>query len=178
MRKCMISLGESTVNKFSSSYSTRGFYLHHKAIIKRQKEGLTQELVADHMQSAAEYLKAASCYPPDDEKHACKSLGSVGLNTRKQGRPGLNLISAGYIHIAFTVQNEVGGPVPYLFMIVNKLHDAIPRMKPIWEFSADAKSGAHAALAATMKVRDELLRVAEGRTEEELSRMVMKCENV
>ncbi|KAM5532752.1 hypothetical protein V8D89_013549 [Ganoderma adspersum] len=135
------------------AHATRGFYLHHKAIIKRKKEGLTQELVADHMQSSSEYLKAASCYPPDDEKHAW------------------------YIHIAFTVQNEVGGPVPYLLMIVNKLHDAIPRMKPIWEFSADAKSGAHAALATTMKVREELLRVTEGKTDEELSHMVMKCEN-
>ena len=87
------------------------------------------------------------------------------------------MTSAGYIHIAFTVQNEVGGPVPYLLMIVNKLQDAIPRMKPIWEFSADAKSGAHAALTTTMKFREELLRMIEGRTDEELSRMVMKCES-
>ena len=75
----IISFREAFVTQFPYSYSTRGFYLHHKAIIKRKKEGLTQELVADHMQSSAEYLKAASCYPPDDEKHACES--SVGLNT-------------------------------------------------------------------------------------------------
>ncbi len=66
----------------------------------------------------------------------------------------------------------------YLLMIVNKLHDAIPRMKPIWEFSADAKSGVHTALRATMKIREELLRMAEGRTDDELGRMVMKCERV
>ena len=63
----------------------------------------------------------------------------------------------GYLHIAFTVQNEVGGPVSFPLTTSNKVHDAMPRMKPIWEFSADALSGANAALEGSVKARDELL---------------------
>ncbi|KAI1797526.1 hypothetical protein LXA43DRAFT_1056655 [Ganoderma leucocontextum] len=132
------------------AHATRGFYYHHMGIIKRKKEGLSEELMVDHMKASQEYLAAASHYPIDDEKHAW------------------------YLHVAFNVQFEVGGPVSYLLMILNKLHDAIPRMKPIWEFSADARSGVHDALEADMKSRGELLRMAEGKTEDELSGMVIR----
>ncbi|KAI1798245.1 hypothetical protein LXA43DRAFT_1088369 [Ganoderma leucocontextum] len=50
-----------------------------------------------NLQSSAEYLQAASYYPVDEEKHTW------------------------YLHIAFDVLFEIGGPVEYLLTILNKL---------------------------------------------------------
>ncbi len=87
MRRCTLSFRKASLTKFSYLHSTRGFYYHHMAIIRRKKEGLTQELVTDHMKSSLEYLKAASSYPPDDEKHACE-LPKHCQCSRPQESPG------------------------------------------------------------------------------------------
>ncbi|TBU64671.1 hypothetical protein BD310DRAFT_806101 [Dichomitus squalens] len=132
------------------AYAMRGFYYHHTGILKRKKEGICEELMKHYMQSSQAYLKAASYFPIDDEKHA------------------------GFLHTAFDVQFDVGGPVNYLLMILDKLNDAIPRMKPIWEYGADAQYGAHAAFATDLKFREKLSRAAEGVSEEERGRMCMR----
>ncbi|KAI1798214.1 hypothetical protein LXA43DRAFT_1107045 [Ganoderma leucocontextum] len=136
------------------AHALRGFYYNHAANSKAEKEAPSKELLAELMdelmESSTEYLEAANYYPIDDEKHAW------------------------YLHMAFNVLSDVGGPMDYLLTILNRLHDAIPRMKQIWEVTVDPDASVCEALAADMKHREEFLRMAEGRSEDELSCMIAK----
>ena len=71
-----------------------------------------------------------------------------------------------------------GGPVHYYLMVLDRLEKAIPRMKQIWEYGADAQAGAHAAFAADLKERDEMLPAYEAAPEERRELMHMRREKV
>ncbi|KAM5537085.1 hypothetical protein V8D89_009231 [Ganoderma adspersum] len=130
------------------AHALRGFYYNHAANARALKEAASKELLAqvmdELMKSSTEYLKAADFYPVDDEKHAW------------------------YLHMAFDVLSQVGGPVNYLLKILNRLHDSMPRMMHIWEATVKPKTDVCEDFAADMKAREEFLRMTEGKSEEEL----------
>ena len=70
--------------------------------------------------------------------------------------------------MAFDVLSQVGGRANYLLKILNMLHESIPRMMHIWEATVKPKTDVCEDFEADMKVREEFLRMAEGKSEEEL----------
>ncbi|KAM5537059.1 hypothetical protein V8D89_009205 [Ganoderma adspersum] len=142
------------------AHAVRGFYYQHAAKLKWEEEGSSpsEEAMAmtnaDLLRSSEEYLDAASYYPADDEKHIW------------------------YLHVAFGALFDVGGLVKDLLTILNRLHDALPLVKGIWEFGVTSQSEVHAAFAEDMRHRDKLLRVAEGKSEDELNNLSVRHEPV
>ncbi len=124
------------------------------------------------VKSSDEYLKAASYYPADDEKHICQPIQFPHIPVRRLTH------HSGYLHIAFGALFDVGAPVRDLLEILDKVHDALPRTKAIWEFGVASQSEVRAAFEADMQCREELLRAAEGKSEDELSRMTIRRETV
>ena len=86
--------------------------------------------------------------------------------------------SAGYLHVAFGALFDVGGLVKDLLTILNRLHDTLPLVKGIWEFGVGSQSAVDAAFTEDMMHREELLRMAEGKSEEELNTLVVQRESV
>ena len=74
--------------------------------------------------------------------------------------------------MAFDVLSQTGGPLDYLLTILNRLHDSLPRMKQIWELIITPKEDVCDDFEADMKHRERLLRLAKGKSKDELSRIV------
>ncbi|KAI0358986.1 hypothetical protein OH77DRAFT_1420503 [Trametes cingulata] len=97
--------------QLAQAYTLRAFFFHHTAVNARRaaRSEITQEVEDTHMIAAGEYLNAVEVYPEDDELHAwC------------------------YYH-AYTNSFEVARPVQDILMMLHFLHEAIPKMKTIWE---------------------------------------------
>ena len=56
-----------------------------------------------------------------------------------------------------------------LLTMLNRLHEALPLVKRIWEFGVVSQSEVHAAFAEDMRRREKLLYMIEGKSEDELS---------
>ncbi|KAI0374550.1 hypothetical protein BV20DRAFT_977181 [Pilatotrama ljubarskyi] len=117
----------------AQAHSLRGFCHRQTAKHIRLAGGPASE-VADHLKTATEaYLRAADIYPADDEKHLdC-------------------------LHLAFECLRETGCSSGEQLALLNRIHDAVPVVKRIWEHSADWVSGRNVALQNDMAVRDSLL---------------------
>ncbi|KAH9891072.1 hypothetical protein C8Q73DRAFT_734877 [Cubamyces lactineus] len=90
------------------------------------------ESLASLRAAAESYAQAAEYIPIDDEKHVS------------------------YLHYSFDCLLEAGSPASQLAAILNRIHEAIPIMRRIWQFSADA-SPRDARLNDNMRMRDRLL---------------------
>ena len=126
------------------------------------------------MVASIEYLKAADYYPVDDEKHACESPISDTFICRTSTHPRLilNNYSLGYLHMAFDTPSQMGGHLDHLLMVLNRLHDSLSRMKQIWEAIIAPKVDVCEDFAADLKYREQLLRLAKGKSKEEFSRII------
>ncbi|KAK2462606.1 hypothetical protein APHAL10511_005339 [Amanita phalloides] len=119
----------------AQAHALRGFYYHHKGQILREKTGITDEVADMYSTGAMEYLAAATLYPDDEQKRAW------------------------FLHTAFNMQLSIGGPVDFFLRVLNLLHEAIPRIKEIWEFSADSFE-----YGEDMEFRQQLLDAVENGT--------------
>ena len=76
--------------------------------------------------------------------------------------------------MAFPVLSQMGGRLDYPLTILNRLHDSLPRMKQIWEVVI-IPEGICDDFAADTKHREQLLRLARGKSKDELSRIIFQA---
>ncbi|KAI0358985.1 hypothetical protein OH77DRAFT_1396325 [Trametes cingulata] len=120
----------------AQGHMLRAFYHRQTAKNIRVSKGPPSEAI-DHLKSAAEsYTRAADIYPEDDEKHIeC-------------------------LHLALECLQEARASDAELLTLLNRIHNAIPLVTRIWEFSADSTMGRRAKLDKDMALRDRLLNAA------------------
>ncbi|KAI0336225.1 hypothetical protein GY45DRAFT_1430362 [Cubamyces sp. BRFM 1775] len=105
-------------------------FCRRKTAMKLPKN--SAESLAGLKAAAESYAQAAEYIPVDDEKHVS------------------------YLHYSFECLLEVGSPASQFAAILDRIHEAIPIMKRIWQFSADA-CPRDARLKEDMRMRDRLL---------------------
>ncbi|KAI0651477.1 hypothetical protein C8Q79DRAFT_37630 [Trametes meyenii] len=124
----------------AQAHSLRGFYHQHTARNARHA-GRPASEVAEHWRLATHsYILSAELYPVDDEKHPVT------------------------LHWAVQCFLEAGASAQELIALLNRMHDVIPAIKHIWEFSADSVAGRNVVLKEDILFRDSILKgLAEGK---------------
>ncbi|KAI0639017.1 hypothetical protein C8Q77DRAFT_1078840 [Trametes polyzona] len=95
----------------AQAHAFQGFYYHQTGILMKEAAGgINTDEVADMYISAAHsYEDAASFYPQDDEMHIWS------------------------LYRAFHISLDVGREAGDLLDILDKVHNAMPKMKTVWE---------------------------------------------
>ncbi|KAI0651479.1 hypothetical protein C8Q79DRAFT_37533 [Trametes meyenii] len=111
-----------------------GFYHRHTAKNIRNAKGPTSKIYEHLKASAKAYVDAADVYPPDDER--------------------------GIMCLCWAVEAflETGIQAGEMLTLLNRMHDALPAMRAIWEHSADSLAGRDTFIAKSMVLRDRLQR--------------------
>ena len=98
------------------------------------------------------YLQAADHFPKDDEYHPCKCFFII---FRTYAYTLLSLCSV-YLHSAVNNLFQCGVPVNIVLPIMERIREAIPVMKTVWEYSALAQQGRYSMFKATAQQEQEL----------------------
>ncbi|EIW64992.1 uncharacterized protein TRAVEDRAFT_68650 [Trametes versicolor FP-101664 SS1] len=116
----------------AQGYFLRGFYHQHVARNVCETQGPASVALQHLKTAAAAYIQAAEIYPKDDEKYVL------------------------CLHHALETLIEGGTSANEVLKLLNHIHEAIPVIRRIWEFS-DATGGRDVPLKADMELRDRFL---------------------
>ncbi|KAJ8488725.1 hypothetical protein ONZ51_g3369 [Trametes cubensis] len=113
----------------AQAHSLMGF-CRRKTAMKQSKD--SAESLANLRAAAESYARAAEYIPVDDEKHVS------------------------YLHHSFDCLLDASSPAAELVAILDRIHEGIPIMRRIWQFSGDAPMR-DAMLSNDMRMRTRLL---------------------